>query len=103
MQAQKLVWEGAIPLQVQLHQSEVTTLPPPSPALVSPSTPQTHLLLLLLDFVPSTPHQFLPLPPQTHLLLLLLDFVPSSFIIAWFLPLPHTSFFEFCYNHPLLP
>ena len=34
MEAQKYVWEGAIPLQVHLHESEVTTLPPPPPALV---------------------------------------------------------------------
>ncbi|XP_071701771.1 autophagy protein 5-like isoform X2 [Rutidosis leptorrhynchoides] len=32
--AQQYVWEGAIPLQVHLHESEVTTLPPPSPALI---------------------------------------------------------------------
>ncbi|PSS00272.1 Autophagy protein isoform 2 [Actinidia chinensis var. chinensis] len=32
--AQKYVWEGAIPLQIHLHESEVTTLPPPSPALI---------------------------------------------------------------------
>ncbi|WOL13406.1 autophagy-related protein [Canna indica] len=33
-EAVKYVWEGAIPLQVHLHESEVTTLPPPPPALV---------------------------------------------------------------------
>lgn len=33
-EAQKYVWEGAIPLQIHLHESEVTTLPPPPPALV---------------------------------------------------------------------
>ncbi|XP_071693926.1 autophagy protein 5-like [Rutidosis leptorrhynchoides] len=32
--AQQYVWEGKIPLQVHLHESEVTTLPPPSPALI---------------------------------------------------------------------
>lgn len=31
---EKYVWEGAIPLQIHLHDSEVTTLPPPSPALI---------------------------------------------------------------------
>lgn len=36
MEALKYLWEGAIPLQIQLHESEVTTLPPPPPALVSP-------------------------------------------------------------------
>lgn len=35
MEAQKYVWEGAIPLQIHLHESEVTTLPPPPPTLVS--------------------------------------------------------------------
>ncbi|KAL3525085.1 hypothetical protein ACH5RR_013457 [Cinchona calisaya] len=33
-EAQKYVWEGAIPLQIHLHHSEVTTLPPPPPALI---------------------------------------------------------------------
>nr|XP_016490921.1 PREDICTED: autophagy protein 5 isoform X2 [Nicotiana tabacum] len=33
-EAQKYVWEGAIPLQIHLHESEVTTLPPPPPALI---------------------------------------------------------------------
>lgn len=35
MEAQQLVWKGAIPLQIHLHESEVTTLPPPPPFLVS--------------------------------------------------------------------
>ncbi|XVF20469.1 hypothetical protein REPUB_Repub12eG0003000 [Reevesia pubescens] len=34
MEAQKYVWEGAIPLQIHLHESQVTTLPPPPPALL---------------------------------------------------------------------
>ncbi|KAD3640588.1 hypothetical protein E3N88_29811 [Mikania micrantha] len=34
-EAQQYVWDGAIPLQIHLHDSEVTTLPPPSPALVT--------------------------------------------------------------------
>ncbi|XP_051147337.1 autophagy protein 5 [Andrographis paniculata] len=33
-EAQRYVWRGAIPLQIHLHDSEVTTLPPPPPALV---------------------------------------------------------------------
>lgn len=36
-EAQQHVWGGAIPLQIHLHESEVTTLPPPPPALVTPS------------------------------------------------------------------
>ncbi|KAL8550084.1 hypothetical protein ACS0TY_008786 [Phlomoides rotata] len=33
-EAQQYVWGGAIPLQIHLHDSEVTTLPPPPPALI---------------------------------------------------------------------
>ncbi|KAL8200285.1 hypothetical protein R6Q57_011624 [Mikania cordata] len=33
-EAQQYVWDGAIPLQIHLYDSEVTTLPPPSPALI---------------------------------------------------------------------
>ncbi|XP_042037399.1 autophagy protein 5-like isoform X1 [Salvia splendens] len=33
-EAQQYVWGGAIPLQIHLHESEVTTLPPPPPALI---------------------------------------------------------------------
>ncbi|KZV22312.1 autophagy protein 5 [Dorcoceras hygrometricum] len=33
-EAQQYVWAGAIPLQIHLHDSEVTTLPPPTPALI---------------------------------------------------------------------
>ncbi|XP_010694973.2 autophagy protein 5 isoform X1 [Beta vulgaris subsp. vulgaris] len=32
--ALKYVWKGAIPLQIHLHDSEVTTLPPPPPVLM---------------------------------------------------------------------
>ncbi|XP_057807299.1 autophagy protein 5 isoform X2 [Salvia miltiorrhiza] len=34
IEAQQYVWGGAIPLQIHLHESEVTTLPPPPPALI---------------------------------------------------------------------
>ncbi|KAG8373529.1 hypothetical protein BUALT_Bualt11G0033700 [Buddleja alternifolia] len=33
-EAQRYVWGGAIPLQIHLHDSEVTTLPHPPPALI---------------------------------------------------------------------
>lgn len=36
-EAVKYVWDGAIPLQIHLHESEVTTLPPPPPIMVIPS------------------------------------------------------------------
>lgn len=38
-EAAKYVWGGAIPLQIRLHESEVTTLPPPPPALVLKPSP----------------------------------------------------------------
>ena len=34
-EARKQVWSGAVPLQLHLHPSEITTLPGPSPFLVS--------------------------------------------------------------------
>lgn len=33
-EARKYVWQGSIPLQIHLHDSEVTTLPPPPPVLI---------------------------------------------------------------------
>ncbi|KAH7669364.1 autophagy-related protein 5 [Dioscorea alata] len=33
-EALRFIWGGAIPLQIHLHESEVTTLPPPPPALI---------------------------------------------------------------------
>lgn len=45
-EAQKYVWEGAIPLQIHLHESEVTTLPRPPPALVP-----IYLLRLQRDWI----------------------------------------------------
>ena len=47
-EGQKYVWEGAIPLQIHLHDSEVTSLPPPSPALVFILSLITVNCLLLL-------------------------------------------------------
>lgn len=43
-EAVKFVWEGAIPLQIHLHKSEVASHPAPPPALV------THSLLLRAFF-----------------------------------------------------
>ncbi|WVY89952.1 hypothetical protein V8G54_035466 [Vigna mungo] len=68
--AQKRVWEGAIPLQIHLHESEVTTLPPPPPALVffsrhtlpiSVLAPRIGYLPLLISLV--KPHFSSTLPP----------------------------------------
>ncbi|XP_054797068.1 autophagy protein 5 isoform X2 [Prosopis cineraria] len=57
--AQKYVWDGAIPLQVHLHESEVTTLPPPPPALVL--APRIGYLPLLISII--KPHFSSTLPP----------------------------------------
>ncbi|KAK7372282.1 hypothetical protein VNO80_05657 [Phaseolus coccineus] len=57
--AQKQVWEGAIPLQIHLHESEVTTLPPPPPAFVL--APRIGYLPLLISLV--KPHFSSTLPP----------------------------------------
>uniref|UniRef100_A0A5B6ZTT2 Autophagy protein 5 n=1 Tax=Davidia involucrata TaxID=16924 RepID=A0A5B6ZTT2_DAVIN len=48
-EAQKYVWEGAIPLQIHLHESEVTTLPPPPPALIL--APRIGYLPLLVPHI----------------------------------------------------
>ncbi|KAI4307705.1 hypothetical protein L6164_030863 [Bauhinia variegata] len=57
--AQKYVWEGSIPLQIHLHESEVTTLPPPPPALIM--APRVGYLPLLISLV--KPHFSSALPP----------------------------------------
>lgn len=58
-EAQKYVWEGAIPLQVHLHESEVTTLPSPPPALIL--APRIGYLPLLAHLI--KPHFSSTLPP----------------------------------------
>ncbi|KAL2317310.1 hypothetical protein Fmac_031186 [Flemingia macrophylla] len=58
-EAQKQVWEGAIPLQIELHESEVTTLPPPPPALLL--APRIGYLPLLISLL--KPHFTSTLPP----------------------------------------
>ncbi|XP_077219531.1 autophagy protein 5-like [Tasmannia lanceolata] len=58
-EAQELVWEVAIPLQIHLHQSDVTTLPPPPPALIL--GPRVGYLPLLIPLI--KPHFHSALPP----------------------------------------
>ncbi|XP_050279430.1 autophagy protein 5 isoform X4 [Quercus robur] len=58
-EAQKYVWEGAIPLQIHLHESEVTTLPTPPPALIL--APRIGYLPLLVPQI--KPHFSNALPP----------------------------------------
>jgi hypothetical protein len=38
-EAARRVWGGAVPLQVHLHDADVTALPPPPPFLVTRPTP----------------------------------------------------------------
>ncbi|KAK4742227.1 hypothetical protein SAY87_000228 [Trapa incisa] len=59
MEAQQFVWKGAIPLQIHLHESEVTTLPPPLPFLVL--APRIGYLPLLVPQI--RPHFSSALPP----------------------------------------
>jgi autophagy-related protein 5 len=59
MEAKKYVWEGAIPLQIHLHESEITSLPPPSPALIL--APRIGYLPLLLPLI--KPYFSSTLPP----------------------------------------
>lgn len=60
-EAVKYAWEGAIPLQIHLHESEVTTLPPPPPILVLGS--RIGYLPLLAPLI--KPHFSSTLPPGT--------------------------------------
>ncbi|KAK3218695.1 hypothetical protein Dsin_012665 [Dipteronia sinensis] len=59
MEAQNYVWEGAIPLQIHLHESEVTTFPPPPPALIL--APRIGYLPLLIALI--KPYFSSALPP----------------------------------------
>lgn len=60
-EAQSFVWEGAIPLQIHLHESEITTLPPPPPALIL--GPRIGYLPLLVSLI--KPYFSSTLPPGT--------------------------------------
>ncbi|WCJ25125.1 Autophagy protein 5 [Euphorbia peplus] len=59
MEAEKMVWEGAIPLQIHLHDSEVTTVPPPPPAFIL--APRIGYLPLLIPLI--KPYFATALPP----------------------------------------
>ncbi|XP_072968486.1 autophagy protein 5 [Typha angustifolia] len=58
-EAVKRVWQGAIPLQIHLHESEVTSLPPPPPVLVL--GPRIGYLPLLVPLIKA--HFSSSLPP----------------------------------------
>ncbi|KAK6927391.1 Autophagy-related protein 5 [Dillenia turbinata] len=48
-ETQKYIWEGAIPLQIHLHESEITTLPSPPPVLIL--APRIGYLPLLVPLI----------------------------------------------------
>ncbi|CAK7338877.1 unnamed protein product [Dovyalis caffra] len=78
MEAQKYVWEGAIPLQIHLHESEVTSLPPPPPALIL--APRIGYLPLLLPLI--KPYFSSALPPGQDTLW----FDYKGLPLKWYIP-----------------
>lgn len=62
-EARKLVWMGAIPLQLQLDRSEVTTLPPPPPSLIL--APRNGYLPLLVPVIKPHFQSALPIGQDT--------------------------------------
>ncbi|XP_031391463.1 autophagy protein 5 [Punica granatum] len=78
MDAQQLVWKGAIPLQIHLHESEVTTLPPPPPLLVL--APRIGYLPLLVPQI--RPHFSSALPPGVDTVW----FEYKSLPLKWYIP-----------------
>lgn len=50
-EAVKFVWEGAIPLQIHLHKSEVASHPAPPPAFVTHSSSRNPSFFFFLTFV----------------------------------------------------
>ncbi|MED6113464.1 autophagy protein 5 [Stylosanthes scabra] len=77
-EANKLVWEGAIPLLIHLHDSEVTTLPPPPPALVL--APRLGYLPLLISQL--KPYFSSTLPPGVDTLW----FEYKGLPLKWYIP-----------------
>ncbi|KAF3444281.1 hypothetical protein FNV43_RR13971 [Rhamnella rubrinervis] len=78
MEAQKLVWEGAIPLQIHLHESEVTTVPAPPPALIL--APRIGYLPLLASLI--KPHFSGTLPPGADTIWFEYNGLP----LKWYIP-----------------
>ncbi|XP_028800582.1 autophagy protein 5 [Neltuma alba] len=76
--AQKYVWDGAIPLQIHLHESEVTTLPPPPPALVL--APRRGYLPLLISII--KPYFSATLPPGVDTIW----FEYKGLPLKWYIP-----------------
>lgn len=78
MEARKYVWEGAIPLQIHLHESEVTTLPPPPPALIL--APRIGYLPLLVGLI--KPYFGSSLPPGVDTIW----FEYKGLPLKWYIP-----------------
>ncbi|XP_022759391.1 autophagy protein 5 isoform X5 [Durio zibethinus] len=78
MEAQKYVWDGAIPLQIHLHESQVTTLPPPPPALIL--APRIGYLPLLASLL--KPYFSSTLPPGVDTIWFDYNGLP----LKWYIP-----------------
>lgn len=77
-EGQEYVWQGSIPLQIHLHESEVTTLPPPPPALVL--APRMGYLPLLISLL--KPHFCTTLPPGVDTIW----FEYKGLPLKWYIP-----------------
>lgn len=78
MEARKYVWEGAIPLQIHLHESQVTSLPPPPPALIL--APRIGYLPLLAPLI--KPYFSSTLPPGVDTIW----FEYKGLPLKWYIP-----------------
>ncbi|KAM5576656.1 autophagy protein 5 [Rosa sericea] len=78
MEAQSFLWKGAIPLQIHLHESEVTTLPSPPPALIL--APRLGYLPLLASHL--KPYFSSALPPGVDTIW----FEYKGLPLKWYIP-----------------
>ncbi|KAE8695367.1 hypothetical protein F3Y22_tig00110718pilonHSYRG00100 [Hibiscus syriacus] len=78
MEAQKYVWEGAIPIQIHLHESQVTALPLPPAALVL--APRIGYLPLLAPLI--KPYFSSTLPPGVDTIWFGYNGIP----LKWYIP-----------------
>ncbi|XP_048437650.1 autophagy protein 5 isoform X2 [Pyrus x bretschneideri] len=78
MEAQRFVWDGAIPLQIHLHESDVATLPAPPPALIL--APRIGYLPLLASLL--KPYFSSALPPRLDTIW----FEYKGLPLKWYIP-----------------
>ncbi|XP_062010976.1 autophagy protein 5-like [Rosa rugosa] len=78
MEAQSFLWKGAIPLQIHLYESEVTTLPSPPPALIL--APRLGYLPLLASHL--KPYFSSALPPGVDTIW----FEYKGLPLKWYIP-----------------